>query len=88
MSETLDTVSMVPTRRKWYQAGTKPVQGDRTLTHSACTRKELFSILPATRAQHSPSRSADGPQSRRRCGPASAQSQRGRGADVTSCDAV
>ena len=42
-----------------------------------CSRMPLH-VRPTISA----SRSADRPQSRRRCGPASAQSQRGPGADV------
>ena len=41
-------------------------------------------MLPPTCAHHSASRSADQPQSRRGCGPVSAQSQRGPGADVNN----
>ena len=42
------------------------------------------SMLPLTCADHSASRSADRPQSRRGCGPVSAHCQRGLSADVNS----
>ena len=51
---------------------------------SACMRKQLVLCCRSRAPDHSASRSADRPQSARRCAPVSAPSQRGPGADVNS----
>ena len=51
---------------------------------SACMRKQLVVCCRSRAPDHSASRSADRPQSRRGCAPVSAPSQHGPGADVNS----
>ena len=87
--------SMEPARRKTSEAklvprvgvGAKLGMGDGLQelgTGVGLHAQKACSMLPLTCAHHSASRSADRPQSRRGCGPVSAQPQRGPPAQMSS----